>query len=186
MAKLYVKEICKQKGISLRDLATDLEISPSALSQTLKEDSNPSLNTLEKMAKTLRVSIPELFGSGDDLEGNLCLNGTIYGIKKYKDALTIPQLHGIDDLTETVRSFVRRCIASKDQDGCTMYLFNNIVLFSIFYQHGGYFNVALLSSRDGMEHQSFDIADYQNPTNVYDCNEIAQDIVFFVTDPIIG
>lgn len=59
MAKLLVKELCKQRGISLKTLAERMHITPSALSQSL--NTNPSIMTLEKVAQTLGVDLPDLF-----------------------------------------------------------------------------------------------------------------------------
>ena len=58
MTTLRVKDICKEKNITLADLAATMGITPSALSQNIKK---PSFETLEKLAKALNVSIPELF-----------------------------------------------------------------------------------------------------------------------------
>ncbi len=59
MAKLIVKELCKQRGISLKTLAERMQITPSALSQSL--NTNPSVQTLDKVAQALGVDIPDLF-----------------------------------------------------------------------------------------------------------------------------
>lgn len=60
MATLRVKEICKEKNMTLADLAEKMEISASALSQNLKK---PSFDTLVKLANALDVEVAELFTS---------------------------------------------------------------------------------------------------------------------------
>ena len=60
MTTLRVKEICKDKGITLADLASRMGVSASALSQSLKK---PSFDTLEKLAARLEVEVAELFES---------------------------------------------------------------------------------------------------------------------------
>lgn len=60
MSTLRVKEICKDKGITLADLANKMGVTPSALSQSLKK---PSFDTLEKLSTALGVEIAELFES---------------------------------------------------------------------------------------------------------------------------
>jgi len=57
--KLRVLEICKGKGITAKDLAGILGISPVGLSQQM--NGNPTIETLEKIANALRVSIADLF-----------------------------------------------------------------------------------------------------------------------------
>ena len=59
-SKLYVKDICRNKGITLKTLAERLGVTPSSLSQTLSSD-NPGISTLEKIAAVLGVSFLDLF-----------------------------------------------------------------------------------------------------------------------------
>lgn len=60
MTTLRVKEICKEQGMTLADLATKMQITASALSQNLKK---PSFDTLEKLATALNVEVADLFAS---------------------------------------------------------------------------------------------------------------------------
>ena len=60
MATLRVKEICKEQGMTLADLAGKMQITASALSQNLKK---PSFDTLEKLADALNVEVADLFAS---------------------------------------------------------------------------------------------------------------------------
>lgn len=59
--KLRVKEICKQKGVLFKDLATKLEISDVALRASL--NGNPTIGTLEKIAVALGVEVSALLSS---------------------------------------------------------------------------------------------------------------------------
>lgn len=58
--KLYVKEICISKGMTLKDLAEKLNTTPSNLSQILKNE-NPTVKALECIASGLGVSFLDLF-----------------------------------------------------------------------------------------------------------------------------
>ncbi len=60
---LRVKEICDQKGISIKELADRLSVTPSAISQSLS--GNPSLKKIEEIADALDVDISELFAPKD-------------------------------------------------------------------------------------------------------------------------
>lgn len=60
MTTLRVKEICRDQGITLADLAGKMQITASALSQNLKK---PSFDTLEKLAVALNVEVADLFAS---------------------------------------------------------------------------------------------------------------------------
>src|SRR3954463_1322302 len=53
----------ERRGVSLRELARRLEISPSALSQIETGRSRPSVGTLYAIVSELDMSLDELFGS---------------------------------------------------------------------------------------------------------------------------
>jgi transcriptional regulator with XRE-family HTH domain len=56
---LRVKEICKEKGITMLDLAKRIGITYQALYSSVA--GNPALSTLEKIASALDVEVAELF-----------------------------------------------------------------------------------------------------------------------------
>jgi len=56
---LRIKEICKAKGVTITQLASDLNIKQESLSRTI--NGNPTIETLEKIASALNVPITELF-----------------------------------------------------------------------------------------------------------------------------
>ena len=58
MAKLRVKQIVKEKGLTLAKVAEMLEIHPVNLSTTL--NGNPTIATLEKIANVLGVDVTDL------------------------------------------------------------------------------------------------------------------------------
>ena len=57
--ELRVTECCKAKGITLQDLADKLGVARSTLANTLTKK-NPTLETLEKIAKALGVKVSDL------------------------------------------------------------------------------------------------------------------------------
>lgn len=57
---LRVKELCKTKGILLKDLARRLDITPTGLSKTLGQK-YPQLQSLERIANALEVNVSDLF-----------------------------------------------------------------------------------------------------------------------------
>ena len=57
--KLRVKEVCKEKGIMLKDVAKKLSITEVGLSKSL--NGNPPINRLEEIADALGVPVTELF-----------------------------------------------------------------------------------------------------------------------------
>ena len=56
---LKIKELCKEKNITMAEIAKKIGIQQIALSQSL--NGNPTLSRLQEVARILGVSVPELF-----------------------------------------------------------------------------------------------------------------------------
>ena len=70
---LRVKEICKEKGITIQELADNMEMKRESLSRAI--NGNPTLETLEKIATALGVNITELFDQPkNNTTGITCLH----------------------------------------------------------------------------------------------------------------
>lgn len=66
MAVLKIKEICNAHGISQKTLAERIGVSVTSLSRIATGAQNPSIETLNKIAATLDVSIADLFGAPNE------------------------------------------------------------------------------------------------------------------------
>ena len=62
-----VRRICKEQGRQMKDLAADMGIDPASLTRAL--NGNARLNTIQKIAIALGVSMKSLFEPLDDVEG---------------------------------------------------------------------------------------------------------------------
>ena len=94
MTKLRVKELCKEKGITLAVLATKMNVSASAVTQYLKSD-NISTATLIKFAEALGVKLDDLVvREGCNINGFVDVNGHVYRINSKSD---------IDDLLTEIK-----------------------------------------------------------------------------------
>ena len=65
---LRVKEICKEKGLSVGELADKLGIKRESLSRAI--NGKPNLDTLERIALALGVPITDLFEQKDNTAFN--------------------------------------------------------------------------------------------------------------------
>ena len=89
---LRVRDICKQKGITLKELADRMSVSPEAVTRMLSESGNPTLSTLINMAKALGINVYELF---DDFSEDMMVRGYLevgdktYRINNFNDLKTI-------------------------------------------------------------------------------------------------
>ena len=59
-----VKELCRDKGITIKELAEKMDIAPESLSRAI--NGNPQLSTIRKIAEALDVSVTNLFDRSDD------------------------------------------------------------------------------------------------------------------------
>lgn len=72
-----VKELCRQRGIQLKDLAQKMGIAPESLSRAIK--GNPQLSTIKSIAENLEIPISELFTIKEQIPLNaiiVCKNKT--------------------------------------------------------------------------------------------------------------
>ncbi|MEG1644014.1 MAG: helix-turn-helix transcriptional regulator [Bacteroidales bacterium] len=58
---LRIKELCREKGITGRELAVKLGMSEVGLYKTISDNGNPPLRRLEEIATALGVPVSELF-----------------------------------------------------------------------------------------------------------------------------
>lgn len=85
MAKLRVKEIVKQKGLTLAKVAEELKIHPVNLSTTL--NGNPTLSTLSRIAEVLQVEVTDLIETENkpNVRGFVKVNGEVIELSSIAD-----------------------------------------------------------------------------------------------------
>ena len=54
-----VKEVCREKGVTMEKIASDLGITPNTLTRNI--NGNPTIDTLERIAAALNIPVTELF-----------------------------------------------------------------------------------------------------------------------------
>ncbi|OUO16473.1 hypothetical protein B5F91_12945 [Bacteroides sp. An322] len=84
-----VKRLCKEQGKQLKDLAASMEIDPASLNRAMY--GNARLDTIEKIANALGVSIKSLFEQVDDekVEGYIKIKGKIYQFSSKDEILNL-------------------------------------------------------------------------------------------------
>lgn len=85
--RLRIKEILDEKGISLTILSELTGIEKGNLSAIVNEKKNPTLDTLEKIANGLEVSLRDLFISAgtNELTAFIDYNDRMYKASTLKD-----------------------------------------------------------------------------------------------------
>lgn len=81
-----VKELCRQRGIQLKDLAQKMGIAPESLSRAI--NGNPQLSTITSIADNLGISISKLFAVKEQIP----LNAIIVCRDKTYTAQTLSEL----------------------------------------------------------------------------------------------
>lgn len=90
MSKLLadnVRRICKAQGKQMKDLAADMDIDPASLTRAL--NGNARLDTVQKIATALGVSIKSLFEPLDDVEGFIRIRGKVYQFNNREELDTL-------------------------------------------------------------------------------------------------
>ena len=84
-----VKRLCKEQGKQLKDLAASMEFDPASLNRAMY--GNARLDTIEKIANALGVSIKSLFEQVDDekVEGYIKIKGKIYQFSSKDEILNL-------------------------------------------------------------------------------------------------
>lgn len=71
-----VRRICKEQKIQLKELAAKMGVDPAALTRAL--GGNARLDTMQKMAAALGVSLKSLFEPTDDVEGYIRIGNGVH------------------------------------------------------------------------------------------------------------
>jgi len=78
--ELRIKEVLKEKGFTSIWLASQISITQPNMSNIVSGKSKPSLDTLEKIANALGVSITELFEGKGGFTALIDNEGTLYRV----------------------------------------------------------------------------------------------------------
>ena len=120
MAKIIIREILKEKGIYIKELAGGMGITPSAVSQILANP-NPSIQQLERIANVIEVDVMNLFSQDFTyINGYLEAGENIYPVKSREQFVSlIDKVDGIvhipssprqDAFKNTIMEFCRSSI----------------------------------------------------------------------------
>lgn len=71
-----VRRLCKEQGKQMKDLAADMGIDPASLTRAL--NGNARLDTIQKIAIALGVSLKSLFEPLDNVEGYIRIGERVY------------------------------------------------------------------------------------------------------------
>ena len=91
MVAQRIKQIAKERGMKMSDIANALGINPVNFSASI--NGNPTVHTLEKIAEVLNVTISDFFEKPDsEVTGYLEVKGEIKKISNRSDILRILEI----------------------------------------------------------------------------------------------
>lgn len=84
--KYRIKELCKEKDITLEELAKAINTSQSSISRIITGNGNPTMETLKKIAEALGVKLSDLFEKKEsDIIGFLRVHGYLKQVASLED-----------------------------------------------------------------------------------------------------
>lgn len=86
---LRIKDICREQGIMLKDLAKQLGLTEVGLSKSI--NGNPTIGRLEEIANALCVPVTDLFVKPSDgkIVGFVKVGDTVHEVKSAEDVKSL-------------------------------------------------------------------------------------------------
>ena len=171
MARIIVREILKEKGVSIKELAARMGITSSAVSQLLANP-HPSIQQLDRIANAIGVDVMDLFGQDFSyINGYVETGDVIYSIKsreqfvnlieKVDGIVHIPSCQHEEILKNRVKDF---CIRSVNENisGAIMNRYGVNEVFTLSYDSDSKkFNLILCIGNGNVKLKLFDTTEYR-------------------------
>lgn len=74
--ELRVKELLQERGVKMKEMAEQINITAESLSRAL--NGNPQYSTLKKVAEYLNVNVRDLFKGDDVVKADKEMKGSLY------------------------------------------------------------------------------------------------------------
>lgn len=189
MAKIIVREILKEKGISIKELAARMGVTPSAVSQLLANP-KPSIQQLERIANVIGVDVMDLFAEDFSyINGYVEAGDKIYPVKsreqficlidKIDGIVHIPLCQREDVLKCSVKDFCIRSVES-NMSGAIMNRYGVNEVFTLSYDSDSKkFSLTLCIGDGNVKFKLFDTSVYKNENSFtpQEMNRMIEDVL---------
>ena len=189
MAKIIIRETLKEKGISIKELAAGMGVTPSAVSQLLANP-NPSIQQLERIANVIGVDVMDLFGQDFSyINGYIETGNNIYPVKsreqfigiidKVDGIVHIPSCSREEALKVDVKDFCVRSIES-NTSGAIMNRYGVNEVFALSFDSDSQKLSLTLCIGDGnVKFKLFDTAEYKKEDSFtsQEINRMVEDVL---------
>lgn len=131
-----LKDICRQKGLTLTDVANRIGTSPSNLLSSIK--GNPTIARLQNIADALQINVSQLIEDRPTSAlGLAIIDGKTYQLcMPSETTVQLPNYQNYNKLEKDIRKFVKECIARKTALSM-MALVESTSVFALIYNPGG-------------------------------------------------
>lgn len=189
MAKIIIRETLKEKGISIKELAARMGVTPSAVSQLLANP-NPSIQQLERIANVIEVDVMDLFAQDFSyINGYIEAGDNIYPVKsreqfigiidKVDGIVHIPSCSREDALKNSVKDFCVRSVES-NMSGAIMNRYGVNEVFTLSYDSDSKkFSLTLCIGDGNVKFRLFDTGEYKKEDGFtsLEMNRMVEDVL---------
>jgi len=139
--ELRIKDILREKGLTIKDVAERMGTDSSNLASALKKG-NPKLSMLEDVANAIGCDITELFKPNEEAanapkggsQALVLIDGEAYRLTKAKDVVRLPSYTDYAELRNNLKGFVQRAEKDKDKEPfCMMGMVETFEVFHLLY-----------------------------------------------------
>lgn len=179
-----LKAICRQKGLSLTDVANRIGTSPSNLLSSVK--GNPTISRIQDISDALNISVSELLTMRPEkAQGIAIIDGQTFQISKpATTTVQLPTFDRYDVLREEIREFVKKAIDGAETVS-KMGILETMEIFSLIYDPAAAKFYLTLCYSDGKTHtltyDKFEYCDWKDgdtdETVKWTLADIATDII---------
>lgn len=132
---LRIKELLQEQGLRMKDIADRLGMDQSNLAKSLSK--NPTLSTLQEVAKALNVDVQELFVRATPKQptGIAVIGGKTYGLAEMPSVFQLPSYTDYSQLRKDIKAFIQKSIKEEQPDAFGAYV-STFELISLAYDKG--------------------------------------------------
>ncbi len=179
-----LKAICRQKGLSLTDVANRMGASPSNLLSSVK--GNPTISKIQDIANALQVSVSELLTMRPEkAAGVTVIGGQVYQISKpAAGVVQLPVYERYDTFRDDIKDFVAKAVEA-DENTAKMGIVETFEVFCLSYDtHTATFHLTLCYSTGktlSITYSKLEYCDWKDTdteeTVKWDLHEVTQEII---------
>ena len=172
--ELCIKDILKERGLKMKELAMEIGITPESLTRALQ--GNPQFSTLKKIADYLGVPVRNLFRGEETKEENNDIKGCIFSGKEVlafnslkdlgsilmneKKIVYIPSLPREDIYKTEIKEFLSQSI-NQNTNGAKMFRYKLNKVFTLTYDADSQkFSLTQCIGKGKIRFRLFDVEEY--------------------------